>query len=58
MNRPPSLWSLQWSSSGELAPLDRQDLFLFLCVPGAMPAASRSPSMIPLAVPRPTPSSS
>ncbi len=34
MTRPPAPWSLEWTSTGELAPLDRQDLFLVLCQPG------------------------
>jgi len=31
------LWSLHWSSNGELSPLDRQDLFLRLNLPGIAP---------------------
>jgi len=31
------LWSLHWSSNGELSPLDRQDLFLRLNLHGIAP---------------------
>ncbi|MEB3335016.1 MAG: hypothetical protein VKP70_08530 [Cyanobacteriota bacterium] len=31
------LWSLHWSSNGELSPLDRQDLLLRLNLPGMGP---------------------
>jgi hypothetical protein len=31
------LWSLHWSSNGELSPLDRQDLLLRLNLPGITP---------------------
>jgi hypothetical protein len=34
MSPSPAPWSLEWSSDGELSPLDRQDLFLCLQLPG------------------------
>jgi len=34
MSQPLPPWSLHWSSNGELSPLDRQDLFLCLHLPG------------------------
>jgi hypothetical protein len=42
MRPPPSPWSLQWSGNGELSPLDRQDLFLFLCLPGINPLRAQT----------------
>lgn len=57
MTPPPSPWSLQWSSNGELAPLDRQDLFLFLCLPGvSVPQRSASGGGQPIPAPTPLPS--
>jgi hypothetical protein len=41
MRTPPSPWSLQWGSNGELSPLDRQDLLVFLCLPSAIPRRER-----------------
>ena len=47
MTRPPAPWSLEWTSSGELAPLDRQDLFLVLCQPAlGVPLADTRATMI------------
>lgn len=37
MSQPLAPWSLHWSSNGELSPLDRQDLFLCLHLPGISP---------------------
>lgn len=37
MSQPLPPWSLHWSSNGELSPLDRQDLFLCLHLPGITP---------------------
>lgn len=37
MSQPLPPWSLHWSSNGELSPMDRQDLFLCLHLPGIAP---------------------
>jgi hypothetical protein len=70
MTRPPVPWSLEWTSSGELAPLDRQDLFLVVCRPGVVtpladtsatipsPLFSFSPTLVVSGLPRSLPASS
>jgi hypothetical protein len=54
MRRLPPPWCLQWSGNGELAPLDRQDLWVCLCLPGvSVPQSALRPAEGLPSVPRP-----
>ncbi|MFN9548130.1 MAG: hypothetical protein ACK6AD_13885 [Cyanobacteriota bacterium] len=56
MTIPPPPWSLQWTSSGDLAPLDRHDLFRFVCLPGiGVPLASTGEASEGSLTPHPLP---